>query len=288
MEKAKPFIKWVGGKRQLLPKILELVPKNINTYYEPFNGGGAVYFNIEAKKYNISDINNELVNLYDNIKNNSTKLFKELKKIQDLYDNLRTDNKDSDLEKMAEFYYKMRNIDREEEYKKWSSERKAARFIFLNKTAFNGLYRVNKKGQHNVPFGKYYKPTIFDKENLVQCNLRLNNNTEISINSFEHVLDKAKKGDFVYFDPPYVPLNKTSNFTSYAKESFDKEMQIKLKEICDKLTEKGVNWMLSNSSADFVLDLYRDYNINLVDASRNINSKGDKRGTVKEVLVTNY
>lgn len=288
MEKAKPFIKWVGGKRQLLPKILELVPKNINTYYEPFIGGGAVYFNIEAKNYNISDINHELVNLYDNIKNNSEKLFKELKKIQDSYDKLRTDNKESDLEKMSEFYYNMRNIDREEEYKKWSSEKKAARFIFLNKTAFNGLYRVNKKGQHNVPFGKYYKPTIFDKENLIQCKLRLNDNTQISINSFEHVLEKAKKGDFVYFDPPYVPLNKTSNFTSYAKESFDKEMQIKLKETCDKLTEKGVNWMLSNSSADFVLELYKDYNINLVDASRNINSKGDKRGTVKEVLVTNY
>lgn len=286
--KAKPFIKWVGGKRQLLPKILEIIPKEINSYFEPFIGGGALYFNIDAKKYYISDINEELINLYSTIKNNKELLINELKLIETEYFSYKKGDKESDLKSMEKVYYKYRNVDRTEDYHSWSDPKKAARFIFLNKTGFNGLYRVNKKGQNNTPFGKYYSPNILDQENLSLCSLKLNLNTTITHSSFEDILNKVKKGDFVYFDPPYVPLNKTSNFTSYSKENFNLEMQLKLKKLCDNLTKKGVKFLLSNSSADFVLDLYKEYQITMIDASRSINSDGAKRGAVKEVLVKNY
>lgn len=270
--KAKPFIKWVGGKRQLLPVILERIPKDINTYYEPFIGGGALMYNIKSKAKKASDINEELINTYNTIKNNYKGLAIELAK----------HNNDE------ESFYKVRNWDKEEDYKtKYSEVERAARFIFLNKTAFNGMYRENSKGYYNVPFGRMVNPTILDESNLKLCN-DFFQDIEFNTYSFHQILEEAVPGDFIYLDPPYVPLSATSSFTSYSKDNFTLQMHLDLKEFCDKLTEKGINFMLSNSSAQFVVDLYKDYTVELIDARRSINSKGDSRGNVKEVLVRNY
>ena len=271
-KKAKPFIKWVGGKRQLLSTILEKTPKTINTYFEPFVGGGALFFNIEAKNKHIADVNPELINTYTVVRDNVEQLIEELSK----------------FENTKEMFLEVRSWDREENFlTKRTDIQRAARFIFLNKTAFNGMWRENKKGFFNVPFGKMKNPTILDSINLRLCSEYLKN-TEIECCSFEELLPKIKKGDFVYLDPPYVPISATSSFTSYSKGNFDLKMQESLKEFCDSLDKKGVKFILSNSAAEFVLDLYKDYNVEFVYAKRAINSKGDGRGPVKEVLVSNY
>ena len=272
IKKAKPFIKWVGGTRQLMETILSLVPKDINTYYEPFLGGGAVLYSIEAKNKKASDVNSELINTYNTIKNKLEELKKELKKHVN----------------EEEYFYMVRAWDRDENYlTKYTDVERASRFIFLNKTAFNGMWRENKKGHFNVPFGRMKNPKILDTENLPLCN-KFFQDIDFSTKSFNDILSEIKEGDFIYLDPPYVPLSVTSSFTSYNKENFSLKMQQELKNFCDELNKKKVKFLLSNSSADFVLDLYKDYDITLVDAKRTINSKGDGRGSVKEVLVKNY
>ena len=180
MKKAKPFIKWVGGTRQLLPIILENIPSDINTYYEPFVGGGALLFNIKAKSYFISDINGELINVYNNIKNNKEELIEILADMSNKYKKA-TDPKS--------YYLEIRAWDREDTFSQKTSVERAARFIFLNKTAFNGMWRVNSKGQHNVPFGKMQNPTILDKENIILCNQYLSS-VDIEQGSFEQILAK--------------------------------------------------------------------------------------------------
>lgn len=270
-KKAYPIIKWVGGKRQLINQLIENIPKCFNSYFEPFFGGGALFFELQPKNAYISDINPELINLYCVIRDNPNQLIVELSKHQ----------------VSEEYFLMLRNLDRSEEYSRLNDIQKASRFIYLNKTCFNGLYRVNSKGQFNVPFGKYKNPKIFDEDNLLKCS-NLLKEIKIKNESFEKILGSVKKGDFVYFDPPYAPLNKTSNFTSYTKEGFGMEMQVKLKELCDELNEKKVFFMLSNSDTKIINDLYKEYNIKKILASRMVNSKAHLRGKISEVLVKNY
>lgn len=269
---SKPVIKWVGGKRQLIHELKSFLPKKYNRYFEPFIGGGALFFSLRHQNSFISDYNHELTNLYITIKENPQELIKDLKKHKNT----------------SEYYYETRSLDRDEKkYAKLSHVQKASRFIYLNKTGFNGLYRVNKKGQHNVPYGKYKNPTWLDAENILACS-ELLGDTEIQTGDFEIIKKYVKKGDFVYFDPPYVPLNASSSFTSYTDQGFDSKMQERLKALCDHLNSIGAYFMLSNSYTDYILDLYKEYDIKTVMASRAVNSKASGRGKIKEVVVINY
>ena len=267
----KPFIKWVGGKRKMLPELLKRIPKDISIYFEPFMGGYALFWQLKPKQAVLSDINRELVNTYKCVRENVEALIVDLQKHP--YD--------------REYYYQIRNSDRTSEYANWTDIQRASRFIYLNKTCFNGLYRVNSKGEYNVPFGKYKNPKIVDIENLRACSQALQN-TEILADSFLSIESKIADRDFVYFDPPYIPLNETSNFTSYSSKGFDTEMQIALQKLCQRLDRRGVRFMLSNSAAPLVFDLYSEFQIELVDMPRSINSNANKRGKIKEVLITNY
>ncbi len=268
----KPVIKWVGGKRQLINDIKTNMPRKYNRYFEPFIGGAALFFELKPKNAFINDYNNELTNLYEIIKSKPKELIVDLKK-----------HKNSE-----KYYYDLRALDRDpQKYKKISKVKKASRFIFLNKTGYNGLYRVNQKGQNNVPYGRYVNPTIFEEENILECSKRLQNTT-IMTGDFENIKEHIQEGDFIYFDPPYVPLNATSNFTAYTDKGFNEDMQFKLKELCDYIDAKGAYFLLSNSYIDFILDLYKDYQIVIVEANRALNCKANDRGKIKEVLVKNY
>ena len=266
-----PIVKWVGGKRQLMFELLKNMPENYNRYFEPFIGGGALFFELQPENAYISDMNEELINLYQVVRDNAVELITDLQK--------------HDISK--EYFMEIRNIDRTEEYKNWSNIQKASRFIYLNRTCFNGMYRVNSKGEFNVPFGHYKNPRILDENNLINCS-NLLQKTEIKHADFSEILKKIKKGDFVYFDPPYVPLSETSSFTSYTKDGFDIDMQFKLRDVCDELDSIGVKFLLSNSDTKLVNELYENYNIKKVFASRQINANADGRGKITEVLVRNY
>lgn len=276
-EKPKPFVKWTGGKRQLLKQFrnnniyppLEFDLQN-NTYFEPFVGGGAVFFDLLPENAYLSDLNKELVITYNVIKNEVEKLIDSLKKHQN--------TKEYFLEIRAKIANDMTNLEI------------ASRFIYLNKTAFNGMYRVNKSGNFNVPYGKYSNPTICDEENLRRVSKNLKNVT-IAHSDYKIVLKKAKKGDFIYFDPPYYPINKTSSFTSYTSEEFLEKEQIELRDTFKKLHLRGCYVMLSNSDTPFVDGIYKeikDVTINKIQASRVINSDATKRGKISEIVVTNY
>ena len=266
-----PLVKWVGGKRQLMSDLLRNLPLHYNRYLEPFVGGGALFFALQQENSYISDMNEELINLYQVVRDNVEELIKDL--------HTHENNKD--------YYLKIRDLDRLDNYGNISAIKRASRFIYLNRTCFNGLYRVNSKGEFNVPFGKYKNPKLVDEVNLVNVS-RLLQATEIKHADFKRVLDVAKVNDFVYFDPPYMPLNETSSFTSYTKDGFGIDKQIELKNVCDELHSKGVKFMLSNSDTQFIKDLYADYEINTVYASRQVNSKASGRGKITEVLIKNY
>ena len=266
-----PIVKWVGGKRQLMFELLKNRPKSYNRYFEPFIGGGALFFELQPENAYISDMNDELINLYSVVRDNVYELISDLNK----------------HEVSKEYFLEIRNLDRTDEYKNLSDVQRASRFIYLNRTCFNGLYRVNSHGQFNVPFGNYKNPRIVDKNNLLNCS-ELLKNTEIKCADFSEILTKVKRGDFVYFDPPYVPLNETSSFTSYTKDGFDMDMQFKLREVCDELDSMGVMFMLSNSDTKFVNELYSNYEIKKVFASRAVNANAEGRGKITEVLVRNY
>jgi DNA adenine methylase len=274
----RPFLKWAGGKRQLLPEIVKYVPKltSKHTYYEPFIGGGALLFELQPPKVVINDRNGELINCYVVIKDSLDELMTELSK--DKYSN----NEKS--------YYDMRDLDRSnKKYAKLSAVEKAARIIYLNKTCYNGLFRVNSQGQFNVPFGRYKNPNFLDNAVLTAVNKYLNsNNITLSNLDFQEAVQDAKKGDFVYLDPPYDPVSETASFTGYDVNGFNRDEQERLKKVFDDLTERGCKVMLSNSCTDFILDLYKDYQIKKVRATRSINSNALKRGMVNEVLVLNY
>ena len=266
-----PIVKWVGGKRQLMFELLKNLPKSYNRYFEPFIGGGALFFELQPDNAYISDMNEELINLYSVVRDDVYELIKDLSK----------------HEVSKEYFLEIRNIDRTEEYSKLSNVERASRFIYLNRTCFNGMYRVNSKGEFNVPFGNYKNPRIIDENNLLNCS-ELLKEIEIKCADFSEILNKVQKNDFVYFDPPYVPLNETSSFTSYTKDGFDIDMQFKLRDVCDELDSMGVKFMLSNSDTKLVNELYANYEIKKVFASRQINANADGRGKITEVLVRNY
>lgn len=271
-----PILKWVGGKRQLLHEIIPLIPEKVTTYVEPFVGGGAVLFEYQPKKAVINDLNEELINVYRVIKESPDELIELLIKHKE------NNNK--------EYFYEVRALDREENFlKKYSNVERAARTIYLNKTCYNGLYRVNSKGQFNTPFGRYKNPNIVNELVVYAISNYFNNNDiKIMNDDYKEALKYLRKGAFVYFDPPYLPISKSSNFTNYTENGFGYEQQIELKEQCDKLDSRGINFLLSNSYHPDILELYKDYNIKVITAKRAINSIAEKRGEIKEVLVYNY
>jgi DNA adenine methylase len=268
---ATPFLKWAGGKSQLLATYSQFFPSKFKDYYEPFIGAGAVFFKLASERQTIdatiSDCNAELINCYEQIKNNPTAVINALR----IYKN------DED------FFYAIRAQDAS----KLDRAQQAARMIFLNKTCFNGLYRVNKRGQFNVPFGRYKNPKILDEENILAVSKVLSR-VKIFHRSFEQVAAEAKKGDFVYFDPPYVPLTNTANFTSYTQNAFGLREQQALSETFRKLAHRGCYVMLSNSDTNLVRELYSDFHLFTVKATRAINCQPDKRGQITELVVTNY
>lgn len=279
-ENPKPFVKWVGGKRQLLQQFRDLSlyppfefdPKTA-TYFEPFVGGGAMFFDLLPKRAFLSDMNLELVTTYNVIKNNADVLIKKLK------EHKKKNNK--------EYYLKIRS----QKVEKLSDVNIAARFIYLNRTGFNGLYRVNRSGEFNVPYANNKNPLICDEKNLRKAHDAMKH-TKIFHQDYKKVLEKARKGDFIYFDPPYYPVSKTSAFTSYTKEGFLEKEQAELRDVFVKLHKKGCYVMLSNSDTPFINKLYsglgKEVTINKVFAGRAINSRGSGRGKIKEVVVINY
>jgi DNA adenine methylase len=268
-----PFLKWVGGKRQIMPAIEQHVPQGINSYIEPFIGGGAVLFHLQPKNATINDFNSELVNVYHVIKDDVENLIADLQKHKN----------------ESEYFYEIRALDRTEAFEKLTNLERASRIIYLNKTCYNGLYRVNNSGEFNSPFGKYKNPNIVNEPTLRAVSSYLNsNNIRIENTDYETILKAADKNSFVYLDPPYHPVSGSSNFTGYVRGGWDESDQIRLKEACDRLDKQGIKFLQSNSCVDFIKELYSGYQIYIVKANRAVNSDSDKRGEVEEVLIKNY
>ena len=273
----KPFLKWVGGKRQLLADIAPLVPDEFSRYIEPFLGGGAVFFHLSEKMAVqhipswINDINPELVNCYQMVKTQTDALIGLLK----------THKHDKD------YYIELRNLDRQQGgLSVLSPLERASRFIYLNRTGFNGMYRVNSKGLNNVPFGRYRNPSLVN-ENVLRASAKALFNTQISNQSFPDCLHSTRKGDFVYLDPPYVPLNETSQFTSYMTNGFTMTEQKSLAALVTELDKRGVVFVASNSCVPAVKELYQQFRQIEVKARRAINAHGQKRSAISELLITN-
>lgn len=262
----KPLLKWAGGKTKLIPEIVKYFPETCKTYIEPFTGGGAVFCVInEDIPAILNDTNFDVINLYYNVQNN--------------LDQFHCFIEGYDKQYSREFYYQLREKETD------SIVEKAARMLFLNKAGFNGLYRVNSKGKINTPFGTLkHKFHSYQFDNLLRWNIRLNQQVTMTILDFEDIINRAEAGDLIYGDPPYEPVSKTS-FTKYTKQGFTQEDQIRLKNACQRAVERGVWIVLSNSKCDFILDLYKDWEIHTVLARRNINSKSDGRDPVEEVII---
>ena len=274
---AKPIVKWAGGKRQLIDKLLEHMPKEYNNYFEPFIGGGALLFELMPNNATINDVNQELLAIYRCLANNEW--FKLM--IEDLEKNEKKHSED--------YYYEIRKIDRNPEFEKLPIWKRASRAIYLNKSCFNGLYRVNSNGYFNVPSGKKKKVQTYDKENIIKLHdYFMNNNVTILEGDFSKAVENAKPGDFVYFDPPYDPFDDRESFTSYTKFNFSKEDQKRLADLFKELSNKGVYVMLSNHNTKYINELYEGFNIYIVNAKRMINADSKGRGNVEEVIITNY
>ena len=269
-----PILKWVGGKRQLLSEIIPLIDESCDNYVEPFIGGGAVLFRLQPKKAIINDYNTELINVY--------------RTVRDDLDGLVALLKEHEKYNSSDYYYEVRALDRTPDFDKMSNLEKAARIIYLNKTCYNGLYRVNSLGQFNSPYGRYKNPNIVNEVVLRAISKYLNRN-EISIRSgdYKDVLNDIEKNSFVYLDPPYIPISSSSSFTGYTEGGFGYDKQVELKEECDKLNSKGVHFLQSNSDCEEIRELYKDYRIKIVKAKRAINSDAKKRGQINEVLIYN-
>ena len=276
MIKGKPFVKWAGGKRQIINKLKRYVPDEFDTYYEPFIGGGALLFELSPRRAVINDSNEELMNVYSVLCDEEK--FKKMCNVLNHYEK----------EHCEEFYYDIRNKDRNKNaYKRLSDYTRAARTIYLNKACFNGLYRVNSKNEFNVPFGKKERVNTYDGGNLITVSNYLTmNDVEILSVDFEQSVKNAKKGDFIYFDPPYD--SETSTFNSYTEDGFGKDEQIRLAKVFKELDSRGCYVMISNHNTSLINDLYKNFNIHVIEAKRNINSNGKKRGKVKEVIITNF
>lgn len=266
----KPFVKWVGGKRQLIPLLHSNVPKAYKSYIEPFIGGGALFFSMLPQEGLISDINPELINAYTVIRDDVDALIRSLKR-----------HKNDEAH-----FYKVRA----KKPSKMNLVQRASRFIYMNKTCFNGLYRENSNGQFNTPFGRYTNPNIVDVYNLRAVSKYLNQSSiRIAHQDYITTALSAKKGDFIYLDPPYHPMSTTASFTKYVKGDFNTQNQIELSEVFRTLSSRGCHVMLSNSNTDFIKNLYKDFQLVEVEANRFINCQGTKRGKqMVEVLVKNY
>jgi DNA adenine methylase len=265
LPRPRPFLKWAGGKGQLLGEILRRFPQTFRRYHEPFLGGGAVFFGLTPSRATISDINHELVDTYSAIKDDVEAVITALQRHR----------------ASEEYFYKVRAQPAEG----LTAVASAARTIFLNRTCYNGLYRVNRRGEFNVPFGRYDNPTICDPENLRLASLAMHS-VEIRHESAFDIGKRVQTGDLVYFDPPYDPISATASFTAYARFVFGKDEQAQLAEVFRKLAERGVSVVLSNSDTPFIRELYKDFKIDTVYARRAINSRADRRGHVAEVIVT--
>lgn len=268
---ARPFLKWAGGKGKLVADILKRLPPTYRHYHEPFVGGGALFFALRPARAFLSDVNEELVTTYQVVRDN----------LDDLIEHLSHHRYERD------YFYEVRGWDRRPDFGSLSPAKRAARFIFLNKTCFNGLYRVNSKGHYNVPFGDYAAPVILDTDNLMRCHQALQG-TDISLASYRAVEARAEAGDLVYFDPPYAPVSATSSFTGYTAHGFTDADQQELRDLCVRLDTKGVSFILSNSSAPTILDLYQNFCIERISVARAINATASGRGKVDEVLVRNF
>lgn len=267
-----PILKWVGGKRQLLPEIMPLINKNCSTYVEPFVGGGAVFFELQPKKAIINDFNSELINVYKVVRDNVEELISILERHNEL--------------NSEEYFYEVRGLDRTDRFQDITAVEKAARVIYLNKTCYNGLYRVNAAGHFNSPYGKYKNPNIVNATTLRAMSKYLNKyNIDIRQGDYKEVLKGLRKGAFVYLDPPYMPISTSSSFTGYTENGFSYEQQVELKKECDKLKKKRIAFLQSNSDCSEIRELYKDYRIITVQARRSINSNAKKRGEINEVLI---
>ncbi len=273
----KPILKWAGGKRQLSNLILPLIPKIKNYYYEPFFGGGAIFFELSPKKSILNDINQELVNLYN--------VFYDSKVLEEFIGLLRIHEKNHS----KDYFYKIREMDRMPDFQNLPNLIRAARILYLNKSCFNGLYRVNSEGFFNVPFNNAEKVNLVEELNFREIsNFFASNEVEFYSEDFEKVVSNSQKGDFVYFDPPYDVLRNKQSFTTYAKDSFGELEQTRLAKVCSELDKRGVQWLLSNHNTPLINSLYANFKINVIQAKRMINSKANQRGHVDEVLIRNY
>ena len=269
-----PVLKWVGGKRQLIDDIAPLLPDRFSLYCEPFVGGGALLFELQPKEAFINDINDELMRVYSVIKNDVEALILAL----------------VDFKNEADHFYSVRDWDRDKEkYASLPDVTKAARILYLNKTCYNGLFRVNSSGEFNSPFGNYRNPNIVNAPTLRAVSSYLNTAAvKMTTLDYSEVLAKQPKGAFVYLDPPYDPVSDSSSFTGYAKGGFTRDDQIRLRDCCDDLDRRGLKFMLSNSATGFIKDIYSKYGITTVKAKRAINSDSTKRGEIDEVVIRNY
>lgn len=274
---AKPFLKWAGGKGRLVPQLSQYYPNEFKNYYEPFFGGGAVFFSLTlSRKTHINDINDTLMDAYIHVRDDIDALVSRLQKLEKQYKkHSEEERKEYFLKQRARFNALQAGVE------------KTALLIFLNKTCFNGLYRENSKGEFNVPFGRYTNPTICDESNLRAVSQLLHSST-ITTGSYKEAVKSAKKGDFIYLDPPYFPLSKTSNFTSYHEDGFTVEDQTELRDLFVELDKRGCYVMLSNSAAPFIKELYANYRQEFVNANRNINAQAAGRGKIAEIVVLNY
>lgn len=267
---ADPILKWAGGKRKLSDEIISLMPKDYRkrAYHEPFFGGGAVFFQIKPKKGSINDVNKHLINFYRIVRDKPDELVETARQYP--YD--------------KEVYYELRDRFNHEEI---TDVEQAALLLYFNKTGFNGLYRVNSKNEFNVPFGRYKNPTIVPEDRIYEAS-ELLKDVEIFSRDFTYIIEYSNPGDLVYFDPPYLPVSDTSDFTSYSSDGFSYDDQLMLVDTCNKLDEKGVYFVLSNSNVKVLVDKYEEhFTVHTVQAARSINSKASKRGEVNEILVSN-
>lgn len=273
----KPFVKWAGGKTQILPDILKMIPNSFNTYFEPFLGGGALLFQLKPINAVLSDYNSELITAYN--------CFKDKTSFKLMVDEILNHQ----MNHSEEYYYQIREMDRQPEFSNLPNHLRAARMIYLNKSCFNGLYRVNSKGFFNVPSGKYTSVSAYDEVLYNNLYKYLSHQSIVILNEdFEKAVSSAQKGDFVYFDPPYDTFDDKNNFTTYTKNSFGKDEQKRLASVFIELDKRGVKVMLSNHNTEFIRELYGQFNIKVINARRSINSVSSGRGNVEEVIVTNY
>lgn len=270
-----PFLKWVGGKRQLIPEIKELLPEGIRNrlYIEPFVGAGALFFELQPKRAIINDFNIELINVYEVIRDHPEELITALKEHKNT----------------SEYFYNIRAIDRQPLFNHMTVIEKASRTIYLNKTCYNGLYRVNNAGEFNSPFGRYKNPNIVNAP-VIKAVSRFLNDNDITIKQgdYEALLSDLPEKSFVYLDPPYHPISESSNFTGYIQGGWNVDEQIRLRNVCNSLNERGIQFLLSNSATPLIEELYSEYNMKKVRATRSVNSISSKRGQVDEYLIYNY